>query len=100
MLDKDEKQIKTDLVTNEQGEITIENLNPGTYYIKEIKTLEGYILYDKLIKLDVNLNETSRIVINNSKEVEKKIEVETKVTNQEITNKQTKTEITLPKTGK
>lgn len=100
LLDKDSKQIKTDLKTNESGEIIIENLNPGTYYIKEIKTLEGYILYDKVIKLDVGLNETSKIVINNYKQEEKKIELETKSSIQEISNKSTKTEITLPKTGK
>lgn len=107
LLDKNEKQIKTDLITNEKGETIIENLNPGSYYIKEIKALDGYVLYDKLIKLEVSLNETSKIVINNCEEKETKVEIETKETKQEITNKQTKTEVTfpkneiiLPKTGK
>lgn len=99
LLDKDENVIHTGLITNEKGEITIENLMPGTYYIKEIKTLEGYTLYDKLTKLDISLNETAKLVVNNSKEEIKIQDPEITNTQTEISNKISKTLVTLPKTG-
>lgn len=68
ILDKDQNVIYSDLVTDAKGEITVENLLPGTYYIKEVKTLEGYTVYDKLIKAELELNETLSAIVNNAKE--------------------------------
>ena len=90
LLDEDKKVIKTSLVTDENGQIIIENLLPGKYYIEETKTIEGYILYDKLIEVNVSLNEEVTVTVENGKE-EVKIDI----------NK-TKSEIRvtkLPKTG-
>lgn len=106
LLDKDEKVIHTGLKTNEKGEIVIDNLLPGTYYIKEMKTLEGYTLYDKLTKLEISLNETAKIIVNNSKEVIIVEDPQNSTTETEISNEVSKTEVkapkksvTLPKTG-
>ncbi|MCL2342124.1 MAG: prealbumin-like fold domain-containing protein [Firmicutes bacterium] len=68
LLDKDQNVIYTSLVTNEQGEASVNNLMPGTYYVKEVKTLEGYTLYSKLIEVKLELNENSKVIVNNSKE--------------------------------
>ena len=48
LYDEDDNLIKADLVTNEDGKITVEDLAPNTYYFKEKKTVDGYKLDDKL----------------------------------------------------
>ena len=40
---------------------------PGTYYIKETKAPEGYETYDKLIEVEVSLNETKTVIVDNKK---------------------------------
>lgn len=88
--------------TDENGEFILENLIPGTYYIKENKTNDGYILNNEFIKIDVNYNETITVTIYNSKEEKNIIETsEDKVeySNQiEYTNQETITK-KLPVTG-
>lgn len=82
LMDSKEKVVQQSLITDENGEIVIENVNPGTYYLKEVKTLQGYVLYDENIKVDIKLNEQINIIVNNSKE--KNIEISKKVTNIEV----------------
>lgn len=106
LLDENQEVIRTDLVTNQNGEIILENILPGTYYIKEVKTIEGYSLYDKLIKVELDLNETANVIVNNSekevsieeKHIETKVEVANSVSEQEIKVVQEKP-VKLPKTG-
>lgn len=98
LLDSNKNTIYTGLITDENGKIEINNLLPGKYYIKETRTIEGYELYDKLIEVEIDLNETSTVNVINNKE-NPKINVEKPIT--EKTVKQTKSENTvkLPKTG-
>ena len=51
LLDKDQNKIYTEITTNKDGMAIIDNLLPGIYYVKETRTLEGYQLYSKLIKV-------------------------------------------------
>ena len=61
-------------VTDSNGVLYFENLIPGDYYIKEIKTNENYILDNKDITVLVKANETTEISIKNkSKEGQIKI---------------------------
>ena len=87
----------SNLKTDENGEFILENLVPGTYYIKETKTKDGYVLYDEFIKVDINYNETITITLNNSKEEKPIIET----TNDKLEyNNQEKTIVKkLPVTG-
>ena len=98
ILDSNKNTIYTGLITDENGKIEINNLLPGKYYIKETRTIEGYELYEKLIEVEIDLNETSTVNVINNKEIPQ-INVEKPVT--EKTVKQTKSESTvkLPKTG-
>ena len=57
LLDENKNVVYSDLKTNEEGKIEIENLMPGTYYLKETRTVEGYDLYEQLIKIDFKLNQ-------------------------------------------
>ena len=87
----------SNLKTDENGEFILENLVPGTYYIKETKTKDGYVLYDEFIKVDVNYNETITITLNNSKE-EKPI-IETTNDKIEYSNQEKTIVKKLPVTG-
>ena len=79
---------------------------PGIYYIRETRTLEGYGLYDKLIKLELGLNEETTVNVINSEE-KTDIKVEEKKTELTVKNNKSKTEVStntkpeikLPKTG-
>lgn len=103
LLDKNQNKIYTEITTNKDGIATIDNLLPGIYYIRETKTLEGYQLYSKLIKVELELNEeTTVIVINSEKEPEiykeeKKTELAVKEKKSNIKVKETGPK--LPKTG-
>ena len=82
LLDNDKNIILQSLITDKNGEISLKNITPGIYYLEEVRTRDGYVLYDEHIKIDVHLNEQINIVVNNSKE--KKIEVSKEVTNIEV----------------
>lgn len=76
LLNENEEVIYSGLKTNENGEVMIENLIPQKYFIKETKTIDGYEIYDKLIAVNIGLNEELTVTVNNNKEdkptVEKK----------------------------
>lgn len=101
LLDENKKVIYSDLKTSQEGKIVIENLIPGKYYVQEIETLEGYNVYEKLIEVNLKLNENMRITVNNLhnenipviEEIETEIEVEQ--SKSEIEIEQNKTEISL-----
>lgn len=108
LLNGNKEAIYADLTTDENGTVTIENLLPGKYYIKELETQEGYEVYDKLIEVDAKLNEEIKVTVNNlanseAPEIEKtntELEVEQIKTQQEVKQEQTNyTKIKLPKTG-
>lgn len=112
LLDSQKNTIYTSLVTDENGKIEIDNILPGRYYVKETRTQEGYNLYEKLIEVNLSLNEETTVNVVNTKEIVE-IEVEKPVSEQtvkqeksEIVNevkevvKQEKVkEVKLPKTG-
>ncbi len=98
LLDENKNALYTELKTNENGQIIIDNLLPGTYYIKETKTLEGYEIYDKLIKVELELNETATINVINSEE-EPNIKTEKKETENTVKQSNTEKVVKLPKTG-
>ena len=82
ILDSKQNVIYANLKTNENGEIQIENLIPGEYYIKETNTKDGYVLDNNIIKFTVKLNEECTITVNNTYE---EIQEPTK-SNKEISN--------------
>lgn len=98
LLDANKEPIHTGLKTDENGQIMVNNLLPGIYYIKETKTLEGYEIYDKLIKVELELNETATINVINSKE-EPNIKTEKKESENTVKQNNTEKVVKLPKTG-
>lgn len=58
----------SNLKTNTNGEIIIENMTPGKYFIEEINTINGYKKLKEKIEIDLELNEELTITIENEKE--------------------------------
>ena len=74
ILDENKNVIYTNLETDENGRIEIENLIPGKYYIKETRTISGYELYEDLIEVNISLNEEMTVTVNNREEEKPKVE--------------------------
>lgn len=66
ILDKNQKIIRV-AETNEKGQIILDKLMPGTYYIREVKAPDGYSLDMELQQIDINLNEKIKLTVDNSK---------------------------------
>ena len=100
LLDENKNVVYSDLKTDKKGKIEIENLLPGTYYLKETKTVEGYDLYEQLIRVDFKLNQEITVTVNNTKEevptIETKENTSKEVNSVELTNEKVKK---LPVTG-
>lgn len=71
---KDEKEniIYSNLKTDKNGEIIIESLMPGIYYLEETKTIDGYKKLKEKIEFEIELNQELTINVNNEKEEIKK----------------------------
>lgn len=71
LFDKDHNKIKS-LITN--GNDFFDNLSLGTYYLKELNTLDGYLLDDNEYKIDIEyINQNTYTVEKNIDIVNKKI---------------------------
>lgn len=53
--------------TNKNGQIILEQITPGTYYIREIKAPNEYELNEKMEKVEVKINESKTVQIKNNK---------------------------------
>ena len=92
ILDENKNVLYTNLKTDKDGIIKVENLIPGKYYIKETKAKDGYELYKDLIEVDISLNEEFSVNVNNSKTEKPSIEKIQEI--EEVKNKKI-----LPVTG-
>lgn len=95
LLDSEKNVLYTNLTSDENGLILINNLMPGTYYLKETKAPNNYLVYEDYIKLEVGFNEEISIIVNNNKGEKPTIEV----SKNKVTVKQKMMENKLPKTG-
>lgn len=92
LLNENKDILHTELTTDKEGKIIIENLNPGIYYLEETNTVNGYAVYEEQIEAKVAYNEALTVTVTNSKET---IEIE----KPEITENQQEVVVKLPKTG-
>ena len=90
---QNDKEITTG-VTNKEGILTFSNLKLGSYCIKELKTLDGYILNDKAICFELKYKDQYTPVITYETLVENKLQT----SKLEITKKDVSTDETLPNT--
>ena len=92
LLDEQKNILRNILTTDENGDIILENMLPGKYFLKEIKTLDGYNLYTDYIELNLGLNEEINVVVNNTKKTTK--EINKNYENIEIVSNKEETKIT------
>lgn len=104
LLNDNKEVIYSNLRTDSNGRIEVENLLPGNYYLKEINTKDGYIPYEELINIAIKLNQVVTITVNNTKEEipeitinEKEVEVENEKTQIEISQKEIEIEQEIEK---
>ena len=92
LLNENKEIIQTELTTNKEGKIVIDNLAPGVYYLEETSTVNGYAIYEEQIQTEVRYNEELTIKVTNSKQT---ITIE----EPEITKQEQEIVVKLPKTG-
>lgn len=68
IVDFNQVPVYTNLMTDKQGRIELNNMLPGEYYLEEVKAKEGYIRYEEQIYLDLSLNQSLTVTVNNTKE--------------------------------
>lgn len=85
ILDSNRNVIYSGLVTDEEGKVEIKNMLPGTYYILEKNTIEGYEKYEGEIEIKLDYNEEYTVKINNKKEEKPKVEIEKNKSEKEVT---------------
>lgn len=74
LLDGDKTKINQ-YETNENGQILIENLKQGKYYMQEVKTQDEYYELKDEIEIELNWNEEKEIIVENEK-VDIKVNIE------------------------
>lgn len=70
LLNSGKDQVIQNLETDIKGEIQLNYLEPGIYYLQEIKTLDDYILNEELIEINLEYNEEYKKIITNSQKEE------------------------------
>lgn len=65
LLDDSYSCVFNNLITNKNGEIIIDNIVPGKYFLKEIETKSEYKLIDELIEINIILDEEKEIIVEN-----------------------------------
>lgn len=66
ILNKNQKIIRV-AETDSDGQLIIDKIIPGTYYVREANAPDGYTLDTELYQVDVNLNEEKVIKVDNKK---------------------------------
>ena len=76
--DSNKNLIYSNVKTNLDGEIEIENFLPGKYYIQETSAKDGYILNEQLIEFNISFNQILTLTVNNLFKITPKNDIEEK----------------------
>ena len=74
LLNENKEVVYNNLVTNDKGQVIIQGIVPGKYFLKETKPTAGYIKYSDLISINVKYNQELTVNVSNSKEDKPKFE--------------------------
>lgn len=66
ILDEKQKSIRV-AETNNEGQVILDGLIPGIYYIKEVQAPNGYSIDSELKKVEIKLNQEISLTIKNNK---------------------------------
>ena len=79
LYDANKQMVYGNLKTNEDGEVEVQNILPGTYYLQETVAKDGYLPNREMTQIEVKWNQIVTVKVYNLKEDEKKkptIEIE------------------------
>ena len=76
--DSNKNLLYSNMKTDKNGEIQIDNFLPGKYFIKETSAKDGYILNDKLVEFDISYNQMLTLTVNNIFKIAPKTKTEEK----------------------
>ena len=85
ILNETKEVVYAGLVTDEDGQVEVENVAPGTYFLEETIAPKGYHKLEWPVRLDVKNNQDLSVSVNNT--VEKRTESSTITGNITITDK-------------
>ena len=80
------------LKTDSNGKIIVENVVPGTYFIREVNSINGYDKYEDLIDIGLSMNEEYTVTVYNNKSEVPEIEIEKTENGKEVDNKEVEKE--------
>ena len=83
----DKKELIKKLITDKNGEVQVENLDIGTYTLKEVKTNEQYILNNEQIQIEIQWNKENILEVQNARK-----KGSLKIIKQDIENREIKLE--------
>lgn len=66
LLDENYNKVLTNIKTNKEGKVVLENMLPGVYYLREVKTADEYHVYPEEIKLELSFG--TEIIVKMDKE--------------------------------
>ena len=92
ILDENKNVVYQGLKTDKNGKIVLENVLPGTYFIKEVNSINGYDKYEDLIDIGLTMNEEYTVTVYNNKSEEPEIEIEKIQNNKEVDDKEVEKE--------
>ena len=93
LLDENKNRVYSNLKTNNEGKIIIENIIPGKYFLKETKAIDGYTKYNELIEFDIEFNNQYTITVNNIQKENPVVDIKKEEVELEVVSKEVKQEI-------
>lgn len=93
ILDENKNIKYSNLITNQNGEIIINGIEPGTYFLQETKTREGYQKLEELVEFEMNLNKEMTITVVNNKIEKSEVVIDKEKINVDV--KGAKTDISI-----
>ncbi|GIN08649.1 hypothetical protein J1TS1_27940 [Shouchella clausii] len=61
LYDAEDNELQTDLTTNEEGRLVVEDLAPGSYYFVETEAPFGYVLDDTPLAFEIDFNQEAQL---------------------------------------
>ena len=89
ILDENKNIKYSNLITNQNGEIIITGIEPGTYFLEETKARNGYQKMNKLIEFNMELNKQITLTVNNNKVQQTTVEINTEEINVNVQGSET-----------
>lgn len=93
ILDKNKNVIYSNLITNQNGEVIINGIEPGKYFLEETKARDGYLKINKLIEFNMELNKQITLTVNNNKVQQTTLEINTEKINVNV--QESKTDVNI-----